>query len=215
MAKSIPGNPDLDRDVVQRFVQVRDALAAAVADVLGNEGLIRNLGQDALVSVETGLLEIMLEAYRGRVVLPKWHTVRARQSLGGVIGSISKRVADLEEALTTPDPGPKAEVTELEVAAAADSDPEAEVTALKQSLLLSRSEGRVHRGGGYDLAGGSRARVGFSPALPAVRVPVRAEPWWHQSHEKGEYEVSQMNKHRIPRRGNSATVDSPDLAYGA
>jgi hypothetical protein len=131
MAKAFKGNPDLDRDVVQRFVQARDTLRAAVADVLGDENTVRNLGLDTLDSVETSLLEIRLEADRGRIVLPKWRTVRARQSLGGVIGSISKRVADLEEAVTTPDPGPKAEASESEVVTAPGSGPEAEPTELQ------------------------------------------------------------------------------------
>ena len=87
MAKAIVGDPSLDHDVVQRFVQARDTLRAVVADVLGNESTVRNLGLDALDSVETSLLEIRLEADRGRIVLPKWRTVRSRQSSGGAIAS--------------------------------------------------------------------------------------------------------------------------------
>jgi len=111
MAKAIVGDPSLDRYVGQRFVQARDTLAAAVADVLGNENTVRNLGLDALDSVETSLLEIRLEADRGRIVLPKWRTIRARQSAGGGIASINKRIADLEAAISTPDSARKTEPT--------------------------------------------------------------------------------------------------------
>jgi hypothetical protein len=118
MKKAIHGNPEIDRDVVQRFFQARDALRAAVTDILGNENIVRNLGLDTLDSIKTSLLESRLEADRGLIVLPKWHTVRSRQSLGG----IAKRVGDLEkaleealgEAVAAPDPDPTVELVEEE-----------------------------------------------------------------------------------------------------
>jgi hypothetical protein len=112
MAKAFKGNPDLDRDVVQRFVQARDALAVAVADVLGDENIVRNLGQDTLDRIETSLRETRIAVDRGLPVFARWRTVRSRQSVGGALASISKRVADLEETVTTPGSGPKAEPAE-------------------------------------------------------------------------------------------------------
>jgi len=122
MAKSIPGNPDLDRGVIERFVQARDKIATAVAEVLGDESAVRNLSQDSLDDIETSLRETRIALDRGLLVFARWRTVRSRQAVGGVIGSISKRVADLEEAVNTPDPGPKAESTQPQECPSPDPD---------------------------------------------------------------------------------------------
>jgi hypothetical protein len=112
MSKAISGSPSLDRDVVQRFVQARDTIATAVAEVLGDESVVRNLGQNSLDGIETSLRETRIAIDRGLLVFARWRTVRGRQSLGGTIGPILRRVGDIEEALTAPDPGPRAESTE-------------------------------------------------------------------------------------------------------
>src|ERR1700693_3649665 len=83
MAKSIPGNPDLDRGVIERFVQARDKIATAVAEVLGDESAVRNLSQDSLDDIETSLRETRIALDRGFLVFVLWGGGRARSAARG------------------------------------------------------------------------------------------------------------------------------------
>ena len=96
MPKAIPGDPALDREVVQRFGDVRDSLASAVTEVLENGDVLRNLGQDSLDAIEMALRQSRIEIDRALLVFVPRRTVRTRQIVGGAVGPLNRRLAVLE-----------------------------------------------------------------------------------------------------------------------
>jgi hypothetical protein len=106
MAKAIPGDPALDTNSVRRFDEARNSVASAVDQALASEEALRNLSQDTLDLIEMSLRQARIDVDRGLLVFAQRRTIRGRQSLGGALGALSKRVGDLEAAVPGAEPDP-------------------------------------------------------------------------------------------------------------
>jgi len=114
MAHARPGDPALDKNVVQRFEAIHDALATAVSEVLDDEHVLRNLGQDTLDALDMLNRRIRIECDRGLLPLARYRTVRMRQ---GVFSRLAKMEMKIERAglsvpLSDPISEPEAESVE-------------------------------------------------------------------------------------------------------
>jgi hypothetical protein len=96
MAKPVPGDPTLDDNVVGEFTDAGARLAAAVG-LLDDEVVRRNLGQKSTDEIEVVMRKARVGIDRGLIALVAHGTIRTAQMYGGLVGSLTARVARLEE----------------------------------------------------------------------------------------------------------------------
>ena len=135
MSLAKPGNPELDRAVVEQFANARHLVDVAVTDVLGNDRTLQNLSQDALDDIEQSLRQTRVDIDSGLLVFSKFRTIRARQSVGGAVGPLKHRISVLEDAASAARSAAESDSTEA--TETVDEEPEEPAAASFETVEIA------------------------------------------------------------------------------